>query len=109
MGWTFPWVSSAANSFSRDFGVAFTPDDFAPVRRATNYGTHRFTIEDVPAISVFFRTDGGQVFHTYSSYSRGLDMMNGAYHYLDIMPKGRDEEGLPSTMNWLRLRDEYGR
>jgi predicted dithiol-disulfide oxidoreductase (DUF899 family) len=108
MGWTFPWFSSAGNSFSHDFGVAFTPDEIASGAPRYNFGTQRFGIEDAPGISVFGRNEAGQVFHTYSCYSRGLDMMNAAYQYLDLTPKGRDEEGLPSTMNWLRLRDEYG-
>jgi predicted dithiol-disulfide oxidoreductase (DUF899 family) len=65
-------------------------------------------MSELPGISVFFRDEAGTVFHTYSCYARGLDMLNGAYHYLDLVPKGRDEAGLPSTMSWLRRHDQYG-
>jgi predicted dithiol-disulfide oxidoreductase (DUF899 family) len=84
-----------------------TKDDLAKEGNNTNYGTVRFTIEDIPAISVFSKDQGGGLYHTYSTYSRGLDMFNGAYHYLDIVPKGRDEEKLKYHMDWVRLRDEY--
>jgi predicted dithiol-disulfide oxidoreductase (DUF899 family) len=66
-------------------------------------------MSDLPGISVFFKDEGGAVFHTYSCYSRGVDMLNNAYHYLDLVPKGRDEAGLPHTMSWVRFRDLYGR
>ena len=66
-------------------------------------------MSDLPGISVFFKDADGQVFHTYSCYARGIDMLNTAYHYLDLVPKGRDEDGLPHTMAWVRYRDEYGR
>jgi len=108
MGWSFEWVSCGADGkFNRDFGAYLTPEDLARPDNNTNYGTLRFTITDVPVISVFARDADGQLYHTYSTYSRGLDMLNGAYHYLDLLPKGRDEEGLAHHMSWLRLRDEY--
>ncbi len=72
-----------------------------------NFGTCGFGIEDAPGISVFFRDEKGEIFHTYSCFARGLDMMNAAYHYLDLTPLGRHEEGLPYPMDWLRLRDRY--
>jgi predicted dithiol-disulfide oxidoreductase (DUF899 family) len=108
MGWTFEWVSDGADGvFNHDFGAYVTRDEIARGGNNSNYGTRRFTIEDVPAISVFFKDADGALYHTYSTYSRGLDMLNGAYHYLDIVPKGRDEDGLPYHMDWVRLRDEY--
>jgi predicted dithiol-disulfide oxidoreductase (DUF899 family) len=108
MGWTFEWVScGASGEFNHDFGAYLTPEDLARPGNNTNYGTRRFTIADVPVISVFARDGDGSLYHTYSTYSRGLDMLNGAYHYLDLLPKGRDEDALPYHMDWLRLRDEY--
>ena len=105
LGWSFPWVSSLNNDFNRDFGVTFTPEELEKGEIDYNYGKHRAYGEEMPGISVFFR-DRDRVFHTYSCYARGLDMLNTAYHYLDLVPKGRDEADRP--MSWLRLRDEYG-
>jgi predicted dithiol-disulfide oxidoreductase (DUF899 family) len=106
MGWGFRWVSSFANEFNKDFQVSFTPEEMkGPVDY--NYTRQKFPSEEAPGISVFCRDAGGQVFHTYSCYSRGLDMMNGAYHFLDLVPKGRDEDSLPHTMAWLKRHDEY--
>jgi predicted dithiol-disulfide oxidoreductase (DUF899 family) len=72
-----------------------------------NFGTSGFHVQEAPGISVFYRDEAGQIFHTYSCFARGLDMMNAAYHYLDLTPLGRQEEGLPYPMDWLRLRDSY--
>jgi predicted dithiol-disulfide oxidoreductase (DUF899 family) len=109
MGWGFTWVScGAAGGFNRDLGVAFGKDELAQPGNNYNYGTTRFGGEDAPGISVFAR-DGGALYHTYSTYSRGLDMLNGAYRYLDIVPKGRDEDALKHPMAWVRLHDEYDR
>ena len=83
-----------------------------PVRSSTRLrasSTIHFGMEDAPGLSVFAKDDTGALYHTYSTYSRGLDMLNGAYHYLDIVPKGRDEEGMPHPMSWVRLRDEYAK
>jgi predicted dithiol-disulfide oxidoreductase (DUF899 family) len=108
MGWSFEWVSCGADgAFNHDLGAYLTPEDLARPGNNTNYGTLRFTIADVPVISVFARDREGQLYHTYSTYARGLDMLNGAYHYLDLLPKGRDEDGLAHHMSWVRLRDEY--
>jgi predicted dithiol-disulfide oxidoreductase (DUF899 family) len=104
MGWSFKWLSSLANDFNRDFGVTFTPDEIATGEIDYNYGKHPAYGQEMPGISVFYREDAA-VFHTYSCYARGLDMMNTAYHYLDLVPKGRDEADGP--MSWLRLRDQY--
>lgn len=101
MGWTFPWVSAGPSTFNADYGVTFASDT----------GMYNFqeqkVIEELPGISVFYRDDDGKIYHTYSAYSRGLDMLNGAYHYMDLLPKGRDEGDLDYSMSWLRRRDEY--
>jgi predicted dithiol-disulfide oxidoreductase (DUF899 family) len=107
MGWSFEWVSSLGNSFNRDCAVSF-PDAQARQGNNYNFGTTRFDGEEAPGLSVFAR-DSGDIFHTYSTYSRGLDMLNGAYHLLDLVPKGRDEATLSYGMEWLRRRDEYGK
>jgi predicted dithiol-disulfide oxidoreductase (DUF899 family) len=106
MGWRFEWVSSFGNDFNRDFGVTFSPEQIAQGAAAYNFGTTKFSGEEAPGISVFQRS-GDEVFHTYSCYARGLDILNGAYHYLDLVPKGRDESDLPYTMAWLRRHDKY--
>lgn len=109
MGWSFPWVSCGAEGrFNRDLGTAFTKEDLAEPGKNYNYGSSRFGGEDAPGLSVFVNDSEG-LFHTYSAYARGLDMLNGAYHYLDIVPKGRDEAALKYPMEWVRLHDEYGR
>jgi predicted dithiol-disulfide oxidoreductase (DUF899 family) len=107
MGWTLKWVSSAANSFNRDFGVLFTPDEIKTGTADYNYKDVKLPVEDLPGISVFLKDAAGILFRTYSCYSRGTDMMNAAYHYLDLTPKGRDEGALSYTLAWLRLHDEY--
>jgi len=107
MGWTFDWVSSADSDFNYDYAVSFTPDDVKSGAKVYNFGTSGFGIEDAPGISVFYRDEAGDIFHTYSCFARGLDMMNAAYHYLDLTPLGRHEEGLPYPMDWVRLRDQY--
>jgi predicted dithiol-disulfide oxidoreductase (DUF899 family) len=106
LGWTFKWVSSFANDFNRDFNVSFTPEELEAGEVDYNYGRQRFPATEAPGISVFAKDDAG-IYHTYSCYSRGLDMLNPGYHYLDLVPKGRDEDGLSFTMEWLRRRDEY--
>ena len=107
MGWTFDWVSSGANDFNYDYGVSFTQGQIDAGEAKYNYGTTPLYGPELPGISVFFRDDKGIVFHTYSTFARGLDMMNAAYHYLDLTPLGRHEEGLPYPMDWVRLRDQY--
>ncbi|QOZ37502.1 thioredoxin family protein [Bradyrhizobium sp. CCBAU 53421] len=107
MGWTFDWVSSGANDFNYDYGVSFTQGQIDAGDAKYNYGTTPLYGPELPGISVFFRDEKGDVFHTYSTFARGLDMMNAAYHYLDLTPLGRHEEGLPYPMDWVRLRDQY--
>jgi len=108
MGWSFPWASSAENDFNRDFGVSITPDEISSRAPVYNFGTQPFGVEEAPGISVFAKDARGDVFHTYSCYSRGLDWLNPAYQLLDLVPKGRDEAGLPHPMAWVRLHDQYG-
>jgi predicted dithiol-disulfide oxidoreductase (DUF899 family) len=103
MGWSFKWVSSIGTTFNRDFGVSPTPGE--PM--TYNYAPSKSTMDELPGISVFARDGKGAVFHTYSCYARGLDMLNTAYHYLDLVPKGRDEAGLPYTMAWVKHHDRY--
>ena len=108
MGWQFKWVSSFDSDFNRDFGVTFTPEELEGDVRY-NYSMRQFSVTEAPGASVFLRDPDGQIYHTYSCYARGLDAMNGAYQWLDLVPKGRDEDDLPYTMAWLRLHDSYER
>ena len=107
MGWSFDWVSSAGCDFNYDYAVSFTQDQIKSGGKVYNFGTSGFGIEEAPGISVFYRDADGDIFHTYSCFARGLDMMNATYHYLDLTPLGRHEEGLPRPMDWVRLRDRY--
>ncbi|MBX3623310.1 MAG: DUF899 domain-containing protein [Rhizobacter sp.] len=107
MGWQFTWVSSYANDFNRDFHVSFTPQERASGEVYYNFGMTDFPQEEAPGISAFYRDDDGQVFHTYSTYGRGVELMMGAYDFLDIAPKGRDEDALPHGMAWVRHHDLY--
>ncbi|MGF1631295.1 MAG: DUF899 domain-containing protein [Kiloniellaceae bacterium] len=107
LGWRFKWVSSLGSDFNFDYGVSFRPEALAKGEGSYNYAPHSGTMTELPGVSVFFKDAEGSVFHTYSCYSRGIDMMNGTYQYLDLTPKGRDEAGLPHTMSWVRLHDEY--
>jgi len=105
MGWSFPWVSSGGSRFNHDFGVSFTSEQIASGTIDYNYQRTEAHVGELPGVSVFYRDAGGAVLHTYSTYARGLDMFNTAYHYMDIVPLGRDEgDGI---MAWLRRRDEY--
>lgn len=107
MGWKFPWVSSHGGDFNYDFHVSFTPEQRAKGKVDYNYNLEEFPSEEAPGMSVFRKEDDGSVYHTYSSYGRGLDMFVGTYHLLDIAPKGRDEGALPWTMAWVRHHDRY--
>jgi len=107
MGWSFDWLSSGNSDFNHDYGVTFTREQIEAGKLMYNFGTTPFYGEELPGISVFYRDDAGNIFHTYSAYARGLDMMNAAYHYLDLTPLGRHEEGLSFPMEWVRLRDQY--
>jgi predicted dithiol-disulfide oxidoreductase (DUF899 family) len=108
MGWSFNWVSCFANGFNHDYGVSFTPEQLAQGEIIYNYRSVESSMSERPGISVFYKDPARTIFHTYSCYARGLDMLNVAYHYLDLTPKGRDEEGLPFPMAWVRYHDAYG-
>jgi len=108
MGWSFRWVSSFGTDFNFDYGVSITPEQLATGKAFYNYALRENEESELPGISAFYKDPDGTVFHTYSCYSRGVDMMNGAYHYLDLAPKGRNEENLSWSMAWLRRHDEYG-
>jgi predicted dithiol-disulfide oxidoreductase (DUF899 family) len=105
-GWTFPWVSSFGSDFNFDYHVSFSQENRDSGEANYNFGTQHVGNPEMPGISAFFK-DGDQVFHTYSTYARGVDMLNTAYHYLDLAPKGRDEEGLPFSMAWVKHRFAY--
>lgn len=108
MGWTFPWVSSSENEFNRDFGVTFTKEEMESGSCAYNYKEGgKFPVDEAPGISSFVKDESGQVYHTYSAYARGLENFLGLYNFLDIVPKGRDEDGLPYSMSWVRQHDKY--
>jgi len=108
MGWRFEWMSTRGEDFNRDFRVTFTEDEIAKGRIDYNFGTivtdPRYLDRDLPGVSVFYKDEAGEVFHTYSTYARGLDALLGANHYLDITPEGRNDGAYP---NWPRRRDEY--
>ncbi|MEM1414707.1 MAG: DUF899 domain-containing protein [Myxococcota bacterium] len=106
MGWSFPWVSSLGSSFNFDYRVSFTPEQRESGKKLYNYGSQPFGGEEAPGVSAFVR-EGDAIFHTYSTFARGLDLLNGAYHWMDIAPKGRDEAGLPFAQAWVKRRDEY--
>lgn len=108
MGWDFKWVSSAGNDFSRDFRVSFTEEQIDTGEVEYNYRKERgIPGTELPGMSVFARNGAGEVFHTYSTYARGLETFLGAYRFLDIVPRGRDEDDLAFTMQWIRHRDRY--
>jgi predicted dithiol-disulfide oxidoreductase (DUF899 family) len=108
MGWRFTWVSSYGSDFNPDFRVSFTKDEMAQGKVNYNYAMQEFPSEEAPGISVFYKDAGGDVFHTYSSYGRGLEQLVGTYMILDLVPKGRDEDKLGFTMEWVRHHDRYG-
>jgi predicted dithiol-disulfide oxidoreductase (DUF899 family) len=107
MGWSFPWVSSEGSDFNFDYQASFTPEQIAEGKAYYNYHLQSNTVSDQVGISVFARNERDEMFHTYSCYSRGVDMLNGAYHYLDLVPKGRDEDSLEFSMAWVRRHDQY--
>lgn len=106
MGWHFPWVSSRDSDFNFDFGVSFTEEDRAAGRATYNYGlTTIHNSSDMFGVSVFVKDESGDIFHSYSTYHRGTELLMGALNWLDLVPKGRNEEA--GTMSWVRLHDEY--
>lgn len=106
MRWRFPWVSSHGNEFNFDFHVSFREEDMGK-QVEYNYSLGEARMDELPGASAFYKDAQGAVFHTYSTYARGLDLMIGAYNWLDIAPKGRDEDSLEFTMAWVRHHDKY--
>src|SRR5271165_4513548 len=106
MGWNFKWLSSGNNDFNYDYQVSFTPEALEN-EVEFNYAKQKTDTSDLPGVSVFYQDSEGNIFHTYSAYSRGIDILNPAYNYLDLVPKGRDEAELEWPMAWLRYHDRY--
>ena len=104
MGWNFKWVSSMGSEFNRDFNVTFTEEEMQQGEMYYNYRMTKFPASEAPGFSAFIR-DGADIYHTYSTYARGLDILNGAYHMLDMTALGRHEDG--KGMAWLRRKDQY--
>jgi predicted dithiol-disulfide oxidoreductase (DUF899 family) len=104
MGWTFKWLSSEGTDFNYDYGVSFAPDETGEL--VYNFGTKAPELPDREGMSVFYRDEDGNLFRTYSTYARGIDMLNAAYNYIDLVPKGRDEQGRAPQF-WVRRHDEY--
>src|SRR5216684_8542870 len=107
MGWGFEWVSSFGTGFNTDYHVSSAPEQLAQGEVLYKHAGRKTSMSELPGISVFCKAPDGTIFHTYSCYARGLDMLNVAYHYLDLVPKGRDESSLPRNMAWVRYHDKY--
>ncbi len=107
MGWGFKWVSSYGNGFNYDFQASFSEEEVDKDEGFYNFRVGEIPADESPGVSVFYMNDQGEIFHTYSCYARGLDILNGAYQFIDLAPKGRDESDLPYTMAWLHRHDEY--
>jgi predicted dithiol-disulfide oxidoreductase (DUF899 family) len=106
MGWRFKWLSSYGNDFNFDYHVSASEEDKAKDKMYYNYRNAELISDELPGLSVFYKNEDGDVFHTYSTYARGLDIIVGTYNFLDLVPKGRDEDP-DSTMEWVRRHDEY--
>jgi predicted dithiol-disulfide oxidoreductase (DUF899 family) len=104
MGWSFRWLSSTNTDFNYDYKVSFRPED--QDKGGYNYANERFPMSEAPGASVFLR-NGDDVFHTYSTYARGLDILIGTYNYVDLAPLGRNEGNLKYGMEWVRHHDKY--
>ncbi len=107
MGWGFDWYSSEGSDFNFDFAVSFTEEQRESGEPNYNFGTISFSMDEGPGFSVFEKDEEENVYHTYSTFARGLDIFNSAYHIMDMTPKGRNEEDLPFTMAWVRRHDQY--
>ena len=106
MGWSFKWVSSFRNSFNYDYYVSFSPEEVKGGKGYYNYEETEVP-SDREGFSAFYKKKNGETFHTYSTFARGIDILNGAYNFLDMMPKGRDESGLESPQSWVEYHDRY--
>ena len=107
MGWKFKWVSSFNNDFNFDYHVSFKPEETKSGKVFYNYRKTAMDMEEREGVSAFCKDRNGDLFHTYSSYERGIDMLNTTYHFLDLTAKGRDEDGLEFTQSWVRFHDRY--
>ena len=107
MGWSFTWVSSFHSDFNYDYQASFRPEAIASGAVYYNYSNQKMDMSDREGASVFYKDESGAIFHTYSCYARGIDMLNGTYHFLDLVPKGRDEDSLEFTQSWVRYHDRY--
>ena len=107
MGWGFHWVSSFGSDFNYDFHVSFKPEERVDGKVEYNYKKMEFSSDEGPGASVFFKEKQDEIYHTYSTYERGLDILVGTYNFLDLAPKGRDEDGLAFSMAWVRHHDKY--
>jgi predicted dithiol-disulfide oxidoreductase (DUF899 family) len=105
MGWSAPWVSSHATSFNHDFAVSFAKEEMES--NGYNFGTTRPYSDECPGLSTFYKDADGAIYHTYSTYGRGLEPTLGVYSLLDLAPKGRDEDSLPWPMAWVKHHDRY--
>ena len=108
LGWSFPWVSSGDGDFNYDFNVSFHQEQLAAGTGVYNYTPLKMQMTDLPGISIFYRDADGSIYHTYSTYGRGIELVNSTYQTLDLVPKGRDEDNLPHSMTWVRYNDQYG-
>ncbi len=107
MGWAFNWVSSFKSDFNTDFGVTFSEEQMNGEQGYYNFNTAGFPVSEAPGVSALYKSEQDEVFRTYSCYARGLDILNGAYNFMDMAPKGRNEGELPNPMAWIRRHDEY--
>ena len=107
MGWSFPWVSSFGSDFNFDYQASFTPEELQAGTAFYNFASTDPGPADREGVSVFSKDERGDIFHTYACYARGIDILNGAYHYLDLAPKGRDEDALDGAQDWVRHHDRY--
>ncbi len=107
MGWRFDWFSSHGSTFNFDYQASFTPEEMKKGAMYYNFRQTSFPASEAPGVSIFAKDADGKVYHTYSTYARGLDNLNVAYQLLDLLPKGRDEAELPHPMAWVKRHDQY--
>jgi predicted dithiol-disulfide oxidoreductase (DUF899 family) len=106
MGWRFPWLSSNRNDFNFDFHVSFTPEEIRSGKIFYNYAPLAMDIDEREGVSAFYQDKQGNIYHTYSSYARGIDLLNTTYNFLDLTAKGRDENP-DQSQDWVRYHDQY--
>jgi predicted dithiol-disulfide oxidoreductase (DUF899 family) len=109
LGWDFKWVSSYNTDFNFDYHVSFTKVELEKKEAFYNYTIQDPSVSELPGVSVFYKDPSDKIFHTYSAYERGIDILNNTYNYLDLVPKGRDEDGYDFPMAWVRRHDEYNK